>query len=444
MNPSLLATPDLTSAAGAERDIRRWTLVGVIIIAATLVIAVLWSTLAPIASAVIAPGLVKVDSSRKKVQHLEGGIVKEILVRDGDRVKAGQVLARLDRTRADASHGVLRAGFEAAMAQQARLVAERDGKGSVAFPEELLARRDDPKVAELMASQTTLFRARSQSLHGQLDILNKQIDMLRRGIEGLAGQQRSKEEQIKSLRNEIEGYSALYAQGMVEKNRIRGIERDIARLEGELAEHVADIAKSRTSISEKELEKLQIRKDFQEKVGEELRQVQAEINDSSERLGAAEHVLEQTELKSPVDGTVVDSRIHTAGGVVGPGEVLLEVVPINDRLIIEAKVRPEDLDRLRLGLPAGIKLAAFDQRTTPELNGELTYVSADIMEDPKLGASYFLIRVEVPEKELARLGGRRIQPGMPAEVYVRTGERSFLGYLLDPLLASFRKAWREE
>ena len=231
---------------------------------------------------------------------------------------------------------------------------------------------------------------------------------------------------------------------MVEKNRIRGIEREISRLDGERAEHVSDIAKTRTSISEKELEKFQIRKRFREEVGEELRKVQTEINDFLERVGAAKHVLEQTDVKAPVDGTVVDSRIHTPGGVIGPGELLLEIVPTNDRLVLEARARPEDIDRLRVGLPAGIKLSAFDQRTTPELEGRVSYVSADTIEDAKSGIAYFLIKVEVPESELKRLQGRTIQPGMMADVFVRTGERTFFGYLMDPLIDSFNKAWREK
>lgn len=439
---AMAAGQPVSAALLATQGIRRWTWIGIAIIAVTFGGAALWSALVPLSSAVIAPGLIKVDSSRKKIQHLEGGVVKEILVRDGDAVKAGQVLIRLDQTRADASHGVLQSGLDAALAQQARLIAEQDGHGSIQFPPELLARKDDPKVAELIKSQISLFHARRGSLQGQLSILDKQVVFLQNGIEGLNAQQLAKEEQLKSQRSELDGYSE--ARGMVEKNRIRAIEREISRLDGERAEHVSDIAKTRTSISEKELEKFQIRKRFREEVGEELRKVQTEINDFLERVGAAEHVLAQTDIKAPVDGTVVDSRIHTPGGVIGPGELLLEIVPANDRLVLEARARPEDIDRLRVGLPAGIKLSAFDQRTTPELEGRVSYVSADTIEDAKSGIAYFLIKVEVPESELKRLQGRTIQPGMMADVFVRTGERTFFGYLMDPLIDSFNKAWREK
>jgi len=427
----------------ALAGIRRWTLIGVVIIFSTLGVAVLWSSLAPIASAVIAQGVVKVDSSRKKIQHLEGGQILEILVRDGDQVKTGDVLIRLDPTRADASHGVLQAGLDAAMAQQSRLIAERDGLAGIAYPAALQRRGSEPKVAELIKSQNSLFEARRTSLAGQLDILDKQIVALQKKIEGLTGQLAAKEDQLHSLRMDVEGFAGLAAQGMLEKTRVRNTERDIARVEGERAEHIADISQAKTVISEKELEKFQIRRKFREEAIDELRKVQNELNDYQERIGAARHVLEQTDIRAPADGTVVEAKIHTTGGVIGPGEVLMEIVPSQDRLIVEAKARPEDIDRLRVGLPAGVKLSAFDQSSIPELNGTVSHVSADIIQDANTGAAYFLIKVEVPESELPRLQGGAILPGMLADVFVRTGERTFLGYLMDPLVSSFNKAWRE-
>lgn len=433
--------PSFMKKGGDEIDY--WTRIGLVIVALTFGGTLIWSALAPLSSAVVASGLVKVDSSRKKIQHPEGGIVREILIRDGAVVKAGDTLIRLDKTRADASHGVLQSGYDAALAYQSRLQAERDNLPAIAFAPELLARRKDPKVAEMITSQITQFNARRTSLAGQSSILQKNITYLQRGIEGMTAQAKAKEEQLQNLRNEIQGYAQLLAEGMIEKNRIWNIEREISRLSGEKAEHISEIAKSRASISEKELEIFQIQKAFREDVVEQLRKVQTEINDYLERLGATHQTVEQTEIKSPVDGTVVDVKIHTAGGVVGPGEVLMELVPTNDRLIIEAKVRPEDIDRVRVGLDAGIKLAAFDQRALDELNGRVTYVSADAIEDAKLGIFYFLIRLEVSEQEIKRHQDEIIQPGMMADVFVRTGERTFLNYLFHPLVQSFNAAWRE-
>lgn len=423
-------------------EIDYWTRIGLMIVAATFGVAIVWSAVAPLSSAVMAPGLVKVDSNRKKIQHLEGGVVQEILVRDGDRVKAGQALIRLDKTRADASRGVLRVGSDAAMAQQARLVAERDGL-PFSVPPELLSRRDDPKVAEVIELQSSLYKARRASLDGQLSIIDKQIVFLQKGIEGMAAQQRAKEEQLQSQNADLSALKALLEKGMVERTRFRNVEREISRLEGERAEHISDIAKARASISEKELEKFQIRKNFREQVSDELRKAQGEVNDLSERINAAQHTLEQTEIKAPVDGTVVDLKTYTRGGVVSPGEMLMEIVPADDRLIVEAKARPADVDRLQVGLPAVVKVAAFNQRTMPELNGTLQYVSADIIEDTKAGTAFFLMKVEIPATELRRLEGKKLQPGMTADVFVRTGERTFLEYLFQPLVQSFDAAWRE-
>ena len=427
----------------SERAIERWTMIGAVIVLAGFGVTVVWSALAPLASAVVAPGLVKVDTSRKTVQHQDGGVIKAILVRDGDRVEAGQVLIRLDETRAGASHGVLQAQYDAAVAQQARLQAERDKVDHIEWPLELAARKDDPKVAEVLHAQESLFSARRASLVGQLGILDQQIAAARSEIDGLESQKAATEAQLQSLKTEQTGLAGLLEKGMVEKTKYRNLEREIAQLEGDRGEHVSDIAAARSEIGEKDLQKFQLRKAFHEEVVAELRKVQTEVFDYLERIGAAKYVLAQTELRAPVTGTVVGLQAHTNGGVVAAGDVLLEIVPANDRLIVEAQVRPEDVDRVRLNLAAGVKLSAFDQRAMPELNGKVSYVSADAMEDQKTGRTYFVTKIEVAEVELARLGNNKVQPGMLADVFVRTGERSFLDYLLHPVVTSFEKAWRE-
>jgi HlyD family type I secretion membrane fusion protein len=426
-----------------SRSLRRWTRAGYIILACTFGVFGTWSALAPLSSAVVAQGIIKVDSSRKKVQHLEGGIVKEILVRDGRHVKAGDVLIRLDETRAGASHGIVQAGYETALAHQARLVAERDGRPEIQFPPELAQRASDPKIADIIKAQNELFRARKASIAGQLDILSQQVLHLEKQIQGLTAQQKAKEEQLASLKAELEGLAKLLSEGMVEKTKVRNIEREISKLEGERGAHISEIAAARASISEKELQKFQIRKRFQEEVVAELRKSQSEVFDYLERSSATRHVLENTEIRASVSGTVVDLRIHTAGGVINPSEVLMEIVPESDRLIVEGRVRPEDVDRVSVGLPTGVKIAAFNQRTMPELQGQVSYVSADSIQEEKTGLTFFLIRVDVSEGELKRLGDQQIQPGMVADLFVRTGERTFLDYLLRPITDSFRKAWKE-
>lgn len=433
----------MLAPAHARREIERWTRIGVLVVLATFGLAFAWSGLAPLSSAVVAPGLLKVDSHRKRVQHQDGGVVKEILVRDGQRVRAGDVLVRLDETRAGASHGVLMSARDADIALHARLIAERDDLPQIPFPGDLLARGDDPKVKELIKSQHIALKARRTAIAGQLDIIERQISHVRSQVKGLAAQQEAKEFQLASMKEEMNGFASLLAQGMIEKTKVRSLERDIARVEGERSDHIADIAAARATIAAKELEKFQIRKQFQEEVSRELQRVQKDINDHLERINATRHVLANTDIRAPVDGTVVDLKVHTVGGVISPGDVLLEIVPADDRLVVEAKVRPDDIDRVRPGLPTGVKFVAFDQRSLPELNGAVSYVSADIIEDARLGQSYFLIRLEIPEAELRRLDGLTLQPGMLADVFVRTGERTFLGYLLDPIVRSFDRAWRE-
>lgn len=423
---------------------RATILFGLAVVLLTLGGFTVWAALAPLAEAVVAGGTVKVDSSRKQIQHLEGGIVKEILVRDGDRVGKGDVLVRLDETRAAASVAILRDGYDAALAQEARLLAERDNLNAVVFPDLLTTRAEDPKVQGLLKSQTTLWEARRSSIEGEIQILKKQVAQLREDITGYQGQISAKTKQLAFVRDELVSMRVLQKKGLSGKQPVLGLEREAADLEGDRAELQSQISATETEIARKELEIFQVGKTFRQSVVDELKKVQAEINDFRERLNAAEHLYSQTEVRAPVDGVVVGSGVHTIGGVIPPGGTLLELVPVNDKLIVEARINPQDIDKVRVGLPAGIKLTAFKQRTTPELAGELQYVSADILRDPQGEAVYFVARIEVPEEEAKRLGDKQLQPGMMAEVFIRTGERTMADYLLQPLRDSFRRAWLEE
>ncbi len=428
------------SAAKAER---RWINIGYYVLLATFGVAIAWSSLAPLSSAVVAQGAVKVDGSRKKIQHAEGGVVKEILVRDGSAVHAGDVLVKLDETKAGAAYGVVRGGRDVALAAQARLEAERDEKAAIAFPKELLDRAINPQIADIMASQKSLFDARRTSRLGELSILDRQIAAIRSEISGFNSLQRAKDEQLKSLMRDLEAMSELGSKGMLEKPKIRAVEREVAVLQGERSELISKSAAASTQISEKELKKFQVKKAFQEEVVAELKKVQAENFELIERESSTRYTLAQIEIRAPVDGTVTDLKVHTAGGVIGPGEVIMEVVPSSDLLILEGKVPPSDIDRVALGQPVGVKLHAFNSRTTPELNGIVTYVSADAVVDPRTEVAYFVVKSTVSESELARLGDQKVQPGMQADMFIVTGERTFLGYLFKPLSDSFNMAWRE-
>jgi HlyD family type I secretion membrane fusion protein len=429
--------------ARAERELRRWNRIGLIVLAATFGATLLWSSLAPLSSAVVASGAVKVESSRKKIQHPEGGVVSEILVKNGDQVSAGTVLARLDATKAGSAHGVVQGGWDVALATRARLEAERDERAEIVWPAELRNRLAEPQVAEIVRSQKALFMARRNTLAGELSIVSEQIASLRNEIKGYESQQRAKGEQVASLQSDLDGLADLEARGMVEKTRVRAIQRELAKTTGERDELVSRIAAARTAITEKELRRFQARKAFSEQVADELKKVQAENFELVERETAARRTLELTELRAPVDGTVTDLKVHTAGGVVAPGEVLMEIVPSSDRLVVEARVLPQDIDRVMIGQPAGVKLHAFNSRTTAELDVAVDYVSADAVVDARSDMSYFTVRLDVKPEALKALGDNRVMPGMQADVFIRTGERTFLGYLLQPLADSFDKAWRE-
>jgi HlyD family type I secretion membrane fusion protein len=408
--PALAAM--VVGEARAAQETKAWTRRGWALLVATVGIGVLWSVWVPLSSAVVAAGVVKVDSSRKKIQHSEGGLVKAILVRDGAVVKAGDVLVQLDETRAGAAHGVVTGGRDIAQASIARLQAERDDKAAVTFAPALLARASNDQVAQILKSQRAIFDARRSARQGELGILDQQIGALRSEITGYASQQRAKEEQLASLQRDLEGLLDLDKVGMVEKTRLRSTERDISRLTGERDELVSRAATTRTAISEKELKKFQVRKGFQEDVAAELKKTQADNFELIERETTTRRTLDLTELRAPVDGTVTDLKIHTAGGAIAAGELLMEIVPSNDRLVVEAKVATQDIDRVALGQAAGVKLNAFNTRTSPELNGQVVYVSADAVVDPRTDLAYFLVKLDVPASELARLGANKVQPGM--------------------------------
>jgi HlyD family type I secretion membrane fusion protein len=404
-----------------------------------------WAAVAPIASAVIAAGFVTVDTSRKEVQHLEGGTVKELLVRDGDAVKAGDVLIRLDETRAKASLGILQARYDAARALRSRLLAERDEAEVIGFPEDLVAvENDDPKVRELLVGQQNLFEARRRSLEGEVEILESQVTQLHDDITGIEAQQVAKERQIVLIHEEAGSLKDLLDKGYADRPRFLALQREIARLEGERGEHVSEIARAKTRIGETRLQVIQLHSDFREQVVTELRSLQTELADLEERLSAAKHTLAHIEIRAPTDGIVVGLGVHTIGAVIQGGETLMEIVPADDKLLIEAKVKPEDIDNVVVGQDAEVRFTAFKQRTTPTVQGEIIYVSADRVVDERLGQAYYIARAAVADEQVARLGERKLQPGMPAEVMIKTGDTTALHYLAQPLLDGMNRAWREE
>ncbi len=403
-----------------------------------------WSAFANLSSAVVAQGTVKVFSNRKKVQTLEGGVVTELAVKNGDRVDVGDILVTLDRTRAAASHSIMQSNYDTSWAIVARLRAERDSLPDIVYPQVMAERTELSGVREIMAAQEKLFSVRRDALEGQIAIVTERIGQLEEEIQGLNAQVRAKDEQIKLIDEELSGLRELYKKGYTTRTRILSLEREAANLGGKRGEHLAAIAQSRRLIGEAQLEIVQVQKNFSEEVVTELQQKESELFDLEERLNATNYSLEQTQITATAKGFVVGLAVHTVGGVLQPGETLLEIVPENDLLIVEAKVLPVDIDNIQIGLPADVQFTAFSQRTTPKLQGDVIYVSADSLIDPDTKAPFFVARIAVSDEEVARLDEKTLQPGMPADVLIITGERTPMNYLIKPIKESMDKAWRED
>ena len=438
---------------GTSKDSPRKTAIplryGRVIGAGIVVVALLfggfgtWALTADLASAVLASGIVTVDGKRKQVQHQEGGTVKALLVSDGDRVEMGQPLVLLDETRPQAVYRMTKASHDAALMRQARLAAERDTATDVPVPSELVDVQDAPEVVELIAGQRALFAARRESLNGTIEILIQREAQLDREIVGLAAQEKSKARQLELVRDELDGQQQLFSQGLSPKTRVLALEREQARLEGERGELIADIARTEKAIGETRMEVLQRKREFRESVESELRTTQQELFDLRERMVATKDVLDRIVVRAPASGVVVGLDVNTIGGVIAPGETILEIVPDSKELVVEARVSPLDVDSLRIGQPAEVRFTAFRQQTTPLLEGSFVYVSADVMLDERSGQSHYVVRVQVPEEEVRRLGELELVPGMPAEVAIKTGDQRPVDYLVQPIVQSIDRAWRE-
>ncbi len=403
-----------------------------------------WAATAELSSAAIAPGVIAVNSNWRTIQHLEGGIVDEILVSDGDHVEQGDVVLRLDATRSEASLQIIDSQLNLAQATEARLLAERDGLETITFPKDLLDVRDsDPDVGTILDGQELLFQARRANLSGEAAILRQRIEQLHDEIGGLEVQQSASNEQIVLIEDELEGLRALYEEGYVTRSRILSLERESERLRGERGEDLAAIARARTAIGESELQIIQLEKGFQEQVVAELRDVQAEIFDLEQRRVAAADQFERVDIVAPEDGTVLGMNAHTVGGVIKPSEPIMNIVPAGDALIVKARVRPDDIENTSIGLNAEVRFSGLNQRETPVLHGEVIGLSADRLTDQQTGEPYYEARVRIAQNELEKLGDVDLMPGMPAEVMILTGEQTALAYMLDPLVAGLSRSFRD-
>ncbi|MBR0853426.1 HlyD family type I secretion periplasmic adaptor subunit [Bradyrhizobium liaoningense] len=403
-----------------------------------------WASTVLISGALIAPGQIVVESNVKKVQHPTGGVVGEVRARDGDVVKSGDIVVRLDDTVTRANLAIVTKNLDAAQARAARLQAEQRGLDKIEFPQTLIERANDPDVKVLLSAESKLFDVRVNGRTGQKAQLRERITQLNEEIAGLSAQEKAKDQEISLVQNELTGVRDLYDKRLVQISRLTQLERDSARLNGERAQYIASRAQAKGKITETELQIIQVDKDVVSEVSKDLRETNDKIGELIERKVAAEDQLRRVDIRAPQDGMVLQSTVHTVGGVVTAGDTLMLIVPQADDLQVEAKVNPVDIDKLQIGQKTLLRLSAFNQRTTPELNGSVSRVSPDVTTDQRTGQSYYTIRVSMPPEEIARLGDVRIIPGMPVEAFVQTGDRTMLSYLMKPLHDQFMRAFREK
>lgn len=428
--------------AGLPISDKQVRLMGFTIVFLTFGIFGTWAAFAPLDSAAVAPGVVTVQTYRKTVQHLEGGIVKDLRAHDGDIVKSGDPLIILDDTQWRAEYEMTKNQLIAAQAMEARLEAERDDKPAVDFSHML--EPESPRAHEAQDSETQVFNARRGSRLGEISVQEKRISQLHEQINGLNAMIRTKANLESSYRKEIGELQELLAEGFVDKQRMLDMERTLEKLRAEIAEHQSETTKISLQISETELQILQLKKDFHSDVVKQLTEIQTRTFDFQEKMAALQDRISRSIIRAPEDGMILGMTVHTIGGVVSPATPLLDIVPAVSDLIVEAQISTMDIDRVRVGKAADIRFSAFKRSTTPVIKGKLLHVSADRLMNEKTGMPYYLARVGITAEGAESLGSLKLQPGMPAEVFINTGERTMLQYLMQPATDVIAKSMIED
>ncbi len=414
------------------------------IIIMLLILFIAWGGFAPIESAVVAPGSITVETNRKTVQHLEGGIIAEILVKEGDTVVLGQPLLYLNSTSANSQQQLILGQYITSLASESRLITERDNVDTIKFSKELDEHHDQAKVTELVDGQSKLFLTRRGALQGKIDILEEKIRQYVKQIQSLETQRRELGNQLDIVSDQIESAQELFNKGYGQKPKLLEYKNNLASLKGRHAELEAQIATTKGSISEAKFQIINEKNAFLKDVMDELKEVQQKISGFREQLQASKDVLARTMITAPQSGKVTGLRQHTIGGVISPGAPLMDIIPQNDKLLVEARVQLQDIDVVHETQAAKIMLSVYRSRIAPRVDGKVKYVSADKFTDEKTGVQYYLAHVIIDQKSLKKLGSEIVlYPGMPAEVFITTGSTTFLKYLLRPLTDAFYRSVRE-
>ena len=434
----------MSTGSSTQPSIHKHIVAGAVLIGVLVIGFGGWAGTTQLSGALIAPGQIVVDSNVKKVQHPSGGIVGEVRVQDGDRVKAGDIVVRLDETVTRANLAIVTRGLNELWARKARLEAERDGATDIQFPKLLTGDTSDADVRAIVDGERKLFELRRTSRTGQKSQLQQRINQLQEEITGHTAQRNAKAKEVELIERELAGVRDLYSKNLIQLNRLTQLEREATRLEGERGLLVATTAQAKGKINELELQIIQIDQELSSEVAKEMRDVDAKIGEFVERKVTAEDQLRRIDIRAPQDGTVFQSTVHTVGGVISAGDAIMLIVPQTDNLTVEAKVNPQDINQLQIGQKAILRFTAFNQQSTPEIDGTVSRISADITTDQRTGLGYYTIRIALPASEVARLGDVKLVPGMPVEAFVQTGERTVISYLMKPLSDHFNRAFREK
>ncbi|WP_374367393.1 HlyD family type I secretion periplasmic adaptor subunit [Dongia sp.] len=427
-----------------EPSLRRYVIAGLAAIGIGVGGFLLWGFLASLDRAAIADGTIVVDSNRKTVQHLEGGIIKELLVREGDEVKAGDVLLRLDPIQAESSIDQLETEHFSRVARIARLTAEQQNADEVTFPDDLMAHADDPAITALIASQQSLFEARHSAYVEGVNMRHRKIGEIENQINGFKSQIAANREMREIAQKQLVTVRELYAKGLAQIPRLRGLESEVAEIGGKLGELQSSISSANESIAGLRIEIENLRSTRASEVAAELQQVLAEGSDYVGRRAALADVLGRLELRAPQSGRVVDLQVFGPGAVLQPGQPVMDIVPQDEQLLVEAKIKTDDIDTVHVGLPAEVRLLAYKQRRVPPIEGEVVNVSADRFVEETSGVAYYTARVKLDLSSIPAGMDVKPYPGMPAEVLIAAGERRAIDYFLSPITDSWNRAFREE
>lgn len=429
-------------------DDRRFRTIGIIVILVVFVGFGTWAAMAPIASAAHAAGKIRVESNRKTVQHLEGGIVTSLPVRDGDYVEKDQIVMTLDDTQAKSQLEIVHGLYYVAMAREARLIAQRDQLDAVVYPDFLLELTDDSRVKEAMDVQTQIFRVRKEAYENELALYAQQVEQLESQLEGLESQKKASQRLVNSYGAELRDLKDLEKKGYAERRQVRELARQVAENQGELGDLISRIASTRSEVVAAKLQSLQLQKELQREVAAELDGVRERLFQLVEQRQALQDTLERTVIRAPQSGTVLGLAVHTIGAVIREGDTLMNIVPEDERLVVEAKVTPIDIDRIQVGQTADIRFSAFKMRETTRILGRLINVSADsiVDENDAEQRAYYLAIVEITQEGLQQLIDKdlKLVAGMPAEVFINTGERTLIEYLADPLVNTVARSFIED